>query len=319
MKLYDLGALPWKQTQLVYHALARCGEESIIICTPKEEYACVGFHQDISQELDLDFCEKHKIGIFRREIGGGTVFLDKNQLFYQILLNRENAPLDQRVLFKKFLKPVKKTYKALGIDAKYNPISDLVVNGKKISGNGGGDIGNCKVMTGSILLDFDCETMCRILRLPSEEFRRDVCLAMKNNLTTVKNELGHIPDYKEIKSILISNCEDMFGTLKKSDLDSTVIDMMQELDKKFSAEDWLLKKMKQARHRTIKIIEGVNLSHIKHKGVEMCIETINQEIRNIMIYSPAWQGYRSRLNELLVGKKFDESLILNSVKLVLNR
>ncbi|MEE9150644.1 MAG: lipoate--protein ligase family protein, partial [Thermoplasmata archaeon] len=85
MILYDLGALPWKQTQLIYHALARCGEESIIICTPKEEYACVGFHLDISQELDLDFCEKHKIGIFRREIGGGTVFLDKNQLFYQVI------------------------------------------------------------------------------------------------------------------------------------------------------------------------------------------------------------------------------------------
>jgi lipoate-protein ligase A len=279
----------------------------------------VGFHQDISQELDLDFCEKHKIGIFRREIGGGTVFLDKNQLFYQIIINREKAPLDQRVLFQKLLKPVIKTYKALGIDAKYNPVSDLVVNGKKISGNGGGDVGNCKVMTGSILLDFDYKIMCRILNLPSEKFRRDVCLAMKNNLTNVKNELDHIPDYKEIKSILISNCEDMFGTLEKSDLDSTVIDMMQELDKKFSAEDWLLKKRKPARHRTIKIIEGVNLSHIKHKGVEMCIETINQEIRSIEIYIPRSRVNISQLNELLVGKKFDESLILNSVNLVLNR
>ncbi|MEE9118140.1 MAG: biotin/lipoate A/B protein ligase family protein, partial [Calditrichia bacterium] len=301
-----------------YHALARCEEQSIVICTPQEEYACVGFHQDLSYELDLDYCKNNGIGIFRREIGGGTVFLDKNQLFYQILLNRKTAPLDQRVLFKKFLEPVIKTYKALGIDAKYNPVSDLVVNGKKISGNGGGDVGNCKVMTGSILLDFDYQIMCRILRLPSEKFRRDVCLAMKNNLTTVKNELGHIPDYNEIKYILISNCEDMFGVLEKSDVNSKVMDIMQELDKKFSAEDWLLKKRKQVRHRTIKIIEGVNLSHIKHKGVEMCIETINQEIRNIMIYSPIWQGYRSRLNELLVGKKFDESLILNSVKLVMS-
>jgi hypothetical protein len=173
-------------------------------------------------------------------------------------------------------------------------------------------------MTGSILLDFDCEKMCRILRLPSEKFRQDVCLAMKNNLTSVKNELGHIPDYKEIKSILISNCEDMFGTLEKSDLDSTVTDMMQEIDRKFSTEDWLLKKRKQAHHRTIKIIEGVNLSYIKHNSVELCIETINKEIRNIEIYNPKSQIYISQLNGLLIGKKFDESLILNSVNLVLN-
>ena len=179
MKLFDLGVLPWKQTQLIYHALGTCGIESIVICIPAERYACVGFSQDLTQELDTDFCRNHGIGVFRREIGGGTVFIDQNQIFYQIILDREKAPLDQRVLFKKYLEPVIKTYKALGIDAKYNPVSDLVVEGKKISGNGGGDIGNCKVMTGSVLLDFDYKTMCQILNLPSEEFRLDVCMAIK--------------------------------------------------------------------------------------------------------------------------------------------
>lgn len=317
MRLYELGTLPWKHTQLIYHALARFGEESVVICTPKEEYACVGFHQDIIQELDLDFCKNKGIGIFRREIAGGTVFLDKNQLFYQIIVARENAPLDQRVLFRRYLEPVIKTYRALGIDAKYNPVSDLVVNGKKISGNGGGDIGNCKVMTGSILLDFNCDVMCKVLRLPSERFRRKVFLAMENNLTTVKRELGYIPDYKEIKSILSSNCEEMFGELERSELDSAVIDIMGELDNKFSSEGWLFKKMKQTRFRTIKIIEGITLSYIIHKSVEMCIETLNEEIHHVEIYNPKSIECRQKLKELLVNKKFDESLILNSINLVL--
>lgn len=316
MRLYDLGFLPWRQTQLIYHALARQGEPSIVICTPKEEYACVGFHQDLSQELDLDYCKNNGIGIFRREIGGGTVFLDKNQLFYQIILDRENVPLDQRVLFQRYLEPVIKTYKALGVDAKFNPVSDLVVKGKKISGNGGGDIGNCKVMTGSILLDFNYDVMCKILRLPSERFRRKVYLTMEKNLTTVKKELGCIPNCKEIKSILSSNCEDMFGALERSKLDSKIIDLMNKLDNKFSAEDWLFKKMKRAPIRTIKIIEGRTLSHIIYKGVEMCIETINEKIHNIEVYSPVAVEYLPKLNKLLVKKKFDESLILNSINLV---
>jgi lipoate-protein ligase A len=313
MKLFDLGILSWKQTQLIYHALGTCGLESIVICIPKERYACVGFSQDLTQELDIDFCKNHGIGVFRREIGGGTVFLDQNQIFYQIILNREKAPLDQRVLFKKYLEPVINTYKALGIDAKYEPVSDLVVDGKKISGNGGGDIGNCKVMTGSILLDFDYKTMCQILNLPLEEFRLDVCMAMKKNLTTVKNELGHIPDINKIKSLLISNCEDMFGTLERSDLNSTVITTMEELDKKFSADDWLLRKMKQIPYRSIKIIEGINLVYIAHKGIELCLETKNEIIRTIEIYNTASDELSSRFNEILVGKEFDEKLILNSI------
>ncbi|MCK5561132.1 MAG: lipoate--protein ligase family protein, partial [Thermoplasmata archaeon] len=200
--------MPWQQTQLIYHALGISGEESIVICRPQEQYACVGFHQDLAYELDIDVCKTQEIGVFRREIGGGTVFLDQNQIFYQFILDRKKAPLDQRVLFKKLLEPIIKTYNALGIEAKYNPVSDLVVNDKKISGNGGGDLGNCKVMTGSMLLDFDYKLMCRILNLPSEKFRQNVCREMKLNLTTVKKELGYIPDINQIKSLLIANLED---------------------------------------------------------------------------------------------------------------
>jgi lipoate-protein ligase A len=313
MKLYDLGTLPWNETQLVYHALARCDEQSLVLCTPQEEYACVGFHQNTSFELDCDYCENRNIGVFRREIGGGTVFLDKNQLFYQIILNRENAPLDQRVLFQRNLKPVIKTCKALGIDAKYNPVSDLVVNGKKISGNGGGDIGNCKVMTGSILLDFDCETMCRILNLPSENFRQKVCNTMKENLTTVKNELGYIPNIDKIKSLLIDNWEDMFGALERGILGSKTKEIMKELDTKFSSEEWLHKKRKQKRGRNVKIIEGINLIYDVYSGIEMCIEIRNDEIWDIEIYENFPEGRKSHLKNMLIGKKFDVDVILNTV------
>jgi lipoate-protein ligase A len=313
MKLFDLGELPWKQTQLIYHALGTCGEESIVICTPKEEYACVGFHQDITQELDIEFCKNQDIGVFRREIGGGTVFLDQNQIFYQIIVNRDKAPFDQRVLFKRFLEPVIQTYKELGIKAKYNPVSDLVVNGKKISGNGGGDIGSCKVMTGSILLDFDNNKMCQLLNLPSEKFRRDVCLAMKNNLTTIKNELGYIPEVQEIKSTLISNCERMFGTLEISEIDSTINKMIDELDKKFSDDFWLFKKMKHPKFRSIKIIEGINLIYLTKDNIELCIETKNEEIHNIEFYSTHQTDWKLQMKEKLLNKNFDELLILDTI------
>ncbi len=314
MKLFDLGKLPWRQSQLIYHALGTYGEESIVICIPKDKYACVGFHQSLLQELDLDFCNEHGIGIFRREIGGGTVFLDQNQIFYQIIVGRERAPMDQRVLFKKFLIPIIETYKSFGINAKYNPVSDLVVEGKKISGNGGGDIGNCKVMTGSILLDFDYQTMCQILKLPSKEFRKDVCDAMKCNLTTVKNELGFIPRLKNIKSQLVSNFEEVFGKLKKSELNKKIIERMEELDIKFSTEKWLFKSIKQPNYKAIKIKEDLYLIYLKFQDTELCIETKNEIINDIKIYSLKKNKLKEQLYENLIGNKFDEQSILDIIK-----
>jgi lipoate-protein ligase A len=316
MRLYDLGTIPWKQTQLIYHALAQCSEESIVICTPKQEYACVGFHQDISQELDIDFCEKNKIGVFRREIGGGTVFLDRNQLFYQIILDRNKAPLDQRVLFKKLLNPIIRTYKAMGIDAAYNPVSDLVVNGKKISGNGGGDIGNYKVMTGSILLDFDCETMCRVINLPSERFRGKVCDTMKENLTTVKKELGYIPQNREIISMMIANWEDMFGNLERGTLSVKTKEIMNALDTTFSSKEWLFKKGKQKSSRNVKIIEGINLIYDVYNGVKTCVETRNEVIHDIEVFEDVPEERISRLKKMLIGNKYDFDMISNSIDVV---
>ena len=73
MKLYIPGDLDWKWTQLIYIALAERGEECLVIHSPRERYVCTGLHQDPRDELDIDYCQTEGIGIFRREIGGGTV------------------------------------------------------------------------------------------------------------------------------------------------------------------------------------------------------------------------------------------------------
>ncbi|UCG69283.1 MAG: hypothetical protein JSV09_16145 [Thermoplasmata archaeon] len=58
--------MKWKDTQLIYHALARRGEESIVITTTKEPYVSIGFAGDLRKELELDFCRENGIPYFRR-------------------------------------------------------------------------------------------------------------------------------------------------------------------------------------------------------------------------------------------------------------
>ena len=73
MKLYNLGKVPWEESQLIYHALAHMGEEALCLVSPNSPYVCIGFHQDVEQEVDLDFCRQNQIPVFRREVGGGAV------------------------------------------------------------------------------------------------------------------------------------------------------------------------------------------------------------------------------------------------------
>ena len=61
-----------------------------MLISPAQPYASIGFHQDMEQELELDYCAAHSIPIFRREVGGGAVYLDEAQLFWQLILPRDH-------------------------------------------------------------------------------------------------------------------------------------------------------------------------------------------------------------------------------------
>jgi len=210
MYRFNVGKLPGQQSMLVFHALARMGVEALVIVSPKSPLASIGYFQDAENELDLSFCRKHGIPFMRREIGGGATYLDENQIFYQVIWKRSNPrfPGEMRRIFERLSIPACETYRKFGIEASFRQENDIVTQeGKKIAGEGGGDIGECMVFVGGILLDFDYETMSKILKVPDEKFRDKVYKSMEENVTTMKGELSDIPPREEIVQTLIREYE----------------------------------------------------------------------------------------------------------------
>jgi lipoate-protein ligase A len=277
----------WNDSQLIYHALARRNEECLILTGTKQPYACIGFAQDLKKELDLNYCKEHNIPYFRRETGGGTVYLDENQLFYQVIVRRDN-PLTPRLteaFFRRFLNPVVRTLDKFGISGRFVPINDLIVDNKKISGNGGGEIGECKVLIGNLLLDFDFDVMASMLNVPNENFRERIHRSMKENLTTLKTQLGNIPPVEDLKKALILEYESLLGPLTPTKLDEDVLNLMKELNNKFSTEKWLFQRVPKSKGKNVKIREGVMLHHIIFSSdkweIEMNLEVKDDKISDL--------------------------------------
>ncbi|NIR17021.1 MAG: lipoate--protein ligase family protein, partial [Desulfobacterales bacterium] len=109
------------------------------------------------------------------------------------------------------LQPAVNTYRSLGVDAYYRPVNDIQVDEKKISGTGAGRVGDASVVVGNIIFDFNYGEMSRVLRLSSEGFRDKVHDSMQLYVTTLLRELGHIPDRKRVKEILIKQFEELLG------------------------------------------------------------------------------------------------------------
>ncbi len=270
MNLYDLGHASWLDSQLIYHAFPRLAMEGLILVAPAEPYVCIGYHQDARQEVDLEYCRRQGIPVFRREVGGGGVYLDGQQLFYQLVIHKDNplAPRDKSEFYQKFLAPVVQSYRELGVEAHYKPVNDIVTaEGRKISGNGAAEIGDFAVLVGNLIADFDYETMVRVLRVPDAKFRDKVFQSLRENLTTLARELGQVPNWATMTGALVRNFEAVLGPLTPATLPQAVHEKVAELARTHTSEGWLLKPGRRfLEGRRVKIAEGTEVAQRMHKA-----------------------------------------------------
>ena len=278
MYVFDLGKLPGQQSMLIFHALARMDIEALVIVSPKAPLVSIGYFQDAAQEVDLQYCRESKIPFMRREVGGGATFLDENQIFYQLIWKRDNPTFPRTIdeIYPWFSQAPVETYRAFGIEAEFRVVNDIITRGgKKIAGEGGGNIGDCMVFVGGILLDFDYPAMSRILKVPDEKFRDKVYKTMEENLTTMKRELGIVPKHGEIISVLKERFEKRVGKLEEASLTPEIIEKMNQLESWMTSEEFLLKKTPRVPNG-VKIREGVEVLYGLHKAKGGLIRTAEE-------------------------------------------
>lgn len=261
MDYYYLGQVSWENSQALYHAAAYLGREALFILSPATPYVCLGYHQDARQEIDVDFARKMNIPVFRREVGGGAVYLDSGQLFYQLVLrkDRPDVPADKSEFYRKFLEPVVQTYREFGVAAEFKPVNDILANGRKISGNGAAEIEGMAILVGNFILDFNFELMSRVLKVPDEKFRDKVFKTLSDNLTTLKRETGKVPASADLAEALRQHYESLLGPFEmKTTVDEALLAKARERFALMNTPEWLFcNDLHRAQAIQVKIREGV--------------------------------------------------------------
>lgn len=261
MDYYFLDLVSWGDSQALYHTAAYLGHEAVIICRPAMPYICLGFHQDAQQEINLEFARRVGIPVFRREVGGGAVYLDSGQLFYQFILrkDRPGVPANKAELYHQFLQPVVATYREFGVPAEFRPVNDIITNGRKISGNGAAEIEGMVVLVGNFILDFNYELMSKVLRVPDEKFRDKVYKTLNENLTTLKRETGSAPNTLDLAAALLRHLEPLLGPLEmKTEIDPEWRASAGERFRAMFTDEWLfINDCRRPDAAQVKIRDGV--------------------------------------------------------------
>src|SRR5205823_4636443 len=100
--------------------------------TPAGPHISIGFNQDRTRDLDEDFCARRGLQVIGRRLGGGAVYIDRDQLFFHFIVPAASVSHRPPRLFATFAEPVVATYAALGIAAAHRPPADIVVGERKL-------------------------------------------------------------------------------------------------------------------------------------------------------------------------------------------
>jgi lipoate-protein ligase A len=268
IRILDLGEVPPVRSQTIYHAVARAmgpgTPNTIILVTGQDPYVSIGYHQDLHSEVDVEYCADSGLPVVRREVGGGAVYLDRNQMFSQWVFQPESLPTSLEDQFELYVRPLVATYQTLGIDAYLRPVNDIHVDNRKIGGTGAAQIGQARVLVGSLMFDFDKHTMACVLKVPDEKMRDKVVAGLEQYMVTMRDLLPEEPDRAETIATYLEECAAVLDAeLVHDEPSARELEIAGELDELFVSPQWLNRKTVLPRegvkiHEDVSIVGGVH-------------------------------------------------------------
>jgi lipoate-protein ligase A len=243
----------------------------------------VGHHQSIEQEIRVPYCHRHGIDINRRLTGGGAIYFDKTSLGWEIIASKKDLGMDQpsTEVFEWMCQGTITALKMLGIPAVFRPKNDIEVNGRKISGTGGTERNGAFLFQGTLLIDFDVDTMLRALKIPIMKLKDKEITSVKDRVTCVHWELEHAPTLEKIKHTLIKGFEKTLKIpLQPALLSTHECHLLQTRQDTFTSPNWVSFEREHPESPEVSAIEKTPGGLIR---VSLALDRIGQVIKSALI------------------------------------
>jgi len=112
--------------------------------------------------------------------------------------------------------------------------------------------------------------MARVLKVPDEKFRDKVHKTLKDNLSTIRRELGAEPaaqwEESTLNRLMAAEFEKIVGPMTPAHPDEELRSKMDQIGQKMMHDEWLFQSGRKRAGRDIKIRAGVKLIHKMHKA-----------------------------------------------------
>lgn len=177
----------------------------------------VGRNQNTLEEINKKYVDEHNIVVTRRLSGGGAVYQDLGNLCFSFVVDSDSEEFGD---FKSFVQPIVDALHDMGATSvEVSGRNDILVDGKKFSGNAMYTKGGKTFSHGTLMLDVDLSVIPKALDVPEDKIKSKGIKSVSSRVTNLKpylaskyqnlttpefrdrllKELFHVDDLSQIK------------------------------------------------------------------------------------------------------------------------
>ena len=159
----------------------------------------VGKYQNTAEEVNKEFADANGIRVVRRLSGGGAVYHDKGNLNFTFITDQDDL---ENFSFSVFVEPVIAALEKLGVRAEFTGRNDLVLDGRKFSGNSQYAKDGRVLHHGCIMLDSNLDKVRSALSVREAKFISKSVKSVRSRVTTINEHAPRKISMDEFKNIL---------------------------------------------------------------------------------------------------------------------
>lgn len=207
----------------------------------------LGCFQSADLEVNFDACKETGTEVVRRFTGGGAVYHDAGNLNYAISLKKGHLLVpdsDLQQVFRKLSEGAVEGLRSIGVDAEFQPINDIQVDGKKVSGAAGSIRWGTVFHHGCILVASDLAILGKVLNVPKVKLADRHVASVQKRVTTIRDELHKDISTRDVRDAIVRGIEHTYNVkLVEGQMTKNELATVKELyDTKYSSSKWNLER-----------------------------------------------------------------------------
>ena len=153
----------------------------------------IGRNQILENEVNTEYCRKVGVQIVRRKSGGGCVYSDMGNLMISYISGRGEVS----AVFDRYMSALAASLCSIGLPAVASERNDIMVDGRKVSGNAFHQLPDRSIVHGTLLYSTDMAALAEAIRPPVEKLQR-------HGVESVRQRVVNLAEYKDVSPVLDS-------------------------------------------------------------------------------------------------------------------